>query len=79
MDVMQAAAEREAQGHKMIHMEVGQPGTAAPRAALAAAARALEHETLGYTFALGMPALRERIAQHYAARMGSRWMPSAWW
>jgi len=70
MDVMQAAAEREAQGHKIIHMEVGQPGTPAPRAALAAAARALERETLGYTVALGMPALRERIAEHYAARHG---------
>ncbi|MFZ1105559.1 MAG: pyridoxal phosphate-dependent aminotransferase, partial [Hyphomicrobiaceae bacterium] len=35
MDVMQAAAEREALGHAVIHMEVGQPGTPAPRAALA--------------------------------------------
>ena len=34
MDVMEAAAAREAQGHKVIHMEVGQPGTPAPRAAL---------------------------------------------
>ena len=62
MDVMQAAAEREAQGHDVIHMEVGQPGTPAPRTALAAASRALERETLGYTLALGLPALRERIA-----------------
>ena len=30
MDVMEAAAAREAQGHKVIHMEVGQPGTPAP-------------------------------------------------
>ena len=36
MDVMEAAAAREAQGHKVIHMEVGQPGTPAPRAALEA-------------------------------------------
>lgn len=70
MDVMQAAAEREALGHKVIHMEVGQPGTPAPRAALAAASRALEHETLGYTVALGLPALRQRIARHYADRYG---------
>lgn len=70
MDVMQAAAEREALGHKVIHMEVGQPGTPAPRTALAAASRALEHETLGYTMALGLPALRERIARHYADRYG---------
>jgi aspartate/methionine/tyrosine aminotransferase len=70
MDVMQAAAEREAQGAGVIHMEVGQPGTPAPRAALARAAQALERETLGYTVALGLPALRERIARHYAERHG---------
>ena len=68
MDVMQAAAEREALGHKIIHMEVGQPGTPAPRTALDAAARALRDQTLGYTLALGLPALRERIARHYAER-----------
>jgi aspartate/methionine/tyrosine aminotransferase len=72
MDVMQAAAEREAQGHGVIHMEVGQPGTPAPRAALARVAQALERETLGYTVALGLPALRERIARHYAERHGVR-------
>jgi aspartate/methionine/tyrosine aminotransferase len=70
MDVMQAAAEREAEGHGVIHMEVGQPGTPAPRAALDRVARALARETLGYTVALGLPALRERIARHYAERHG---------
>src|SRR5262245_57459796 len=57
MDVMQAAADREARGQGVIHMEVGQPGTPAPRAALQAVQRALGSETLGYTMALGMPAL----------------------
>ena len=70
MDVMQAAAAREAQGHKVIHMEVGQPGTPAPRAALEAVKRALDRETLGYTMALGLPALRARIARHYRQRYG---------
>jgi aspartate/methionine/tyrosine aminotransferase len=70
MDVMQAAAEREAKGEGVIHMEVGQPGTPAPRAALARVAAALERETLGYTVALGLPALRARIARHYAERYG---------
>ena len=70
MDVMQAAAAREALGHKVIHMEVGQPATPAPRAALAAASQAIERETLGYTLALGLPALRERIARYYADRYG---------
>jgi aspartate/methionine/tyrosine aminotransferase len=70
MDVMEAAARREAKGHKVIHMEVGQPGTPAPRAAREALKRALDRDTLGYTVALGLPALRQRIAQHYRQRHG---------
>jgi aspartate/methionine/tyrosine aminotransferase len=70
MDVMQAAAAREAAGDRIIHMEVGQPGTPAPKAALDAVKRALDRDTLGYTVALGLPALRSRIAQHYRERYG---------
>jgi aspartate/methionine/tyrosine aminotransferase len=70
MDVMQAAAEREALGRKVIHMEVGQPGTPAPHAALERVRQALGNDTLGYTLARGMPALRERIARHYRERYG---------
>jgi aspartate/methionine/tyrosine aminotransferase len=70
MDVMEAAREREAQGGNVIHMEVGQPGTPAPRAALEAVKRAVDRETLGYTVALGLPALRARIAGHYRQRHG---------
>jgi len=40
MDVMAAAAQLEAQGARVIHMEVGQPAAAAPAAARAAAAAA---------------------------------------
>ncbi len=65
MDVMAAAARAEAAGRRVIHMEVGQPGTAAPKAAREAVARALERDTLGYTLALGLQPLRERIARHY--------------
>jgi aspartate/methionine/tyrosine aminotransferase len=70
MDVMEAAREREAQGHEVIHMEVGQPGTPAPRTAIEAVKRAVDRETLGYTVALGLPALRARIAGHYRQRYG---------
>ncbi|MEM7544403.1 MAG: aminotransferase class I/II-fold pyridoxal phosphate-dependent enzyme [Pseudomonadota bacterium] len=65
MDVMEAARRREAAGHNVIHMEVGQPATGAPRAAREAAAAAILDDPLGYTVALGIPALRERIAQLY--------------
>jgi aspartate/methionine/tyrosine aminotransferase len=70
MDVMEAAAAKEARGGRVIHMEVGQPGTPAPATALAAVKRALDRETLGYTVALGLPALRERICRHYRQRYG---------
>jgi aspartate/methionine/tyrosine aminotransferase len=65
MDVMAAAAEKEAAGDTVIHLEVGQPSTPAPKAALAAAHAALDADRIGYVAALGLPALRERIAQHY--------------
>ena len=70
MDVMRAAAELEAQGRSIIHMEVGQPGTPAPAAARVAAHDALDRETLGYTAALGTDALRARIAASYRERYG---------
>ena len=65
MDVMEAARALEAEGRHVIHMEVGQPGTPAPRGALDALARAMGEEPLGYTVALGLPALRARIARLY--------------
>jgi len=61
MDVMAAAAAREAAGHRVIHMEVGQPATPAPKLARAAVIAALETQALGYTMALGNAALRARL------------------
>jgi len=68
MDVMAAAAAREARGERVVHMEVGQPAASAPQTARAAAQAALEHGRIGYTEALGLPSLRARIAQHYRER-----------
>lgn len=65
MDVMEAARAAEAEGRHIIHMEVGQPSTAAPSAARAALGEAMERDALGYTVALGIPELRARIAQLY--------------
>src|SRR5688572_33029994 len=42
MDVMRAALAAENAGRSIIHMEVGQPGTPAPKVARTAAMRALE-------------------------------------
>ncbi|GAA6175564.1 pyridoxal phosphate-dependent aminotransferase [Sulfitobacter pacificus] len=65
MDVMQAAAKAEAEGQHIIHMEVGQPGTGAPKGAVEALKNAMDDGALGYTVALGLPALRARIARMY--------------
>ena len=65
MDVMAAAAQREAQGAHIIHMEVGQPAAPAPQTAIKAAQAALAHGRIGYTETLGIPSLRARIARHY--------------
>ncbi|MCW2237539.1 aspartate/methionine/tyrosine aminotransferase [Azospirillum canadense] len=68
MEVMRAAAEREAAGLEVLHMEVGQPSTGAPKGVLEAAHRGLDTDVLGYTGALGIPALRAAIARWYQDR-----------
>jgi aspartate/methionine/tyrosine aminotransferase len=66
MDVMAAAARLEAQGRRIVHMEVGQPAVGAPSPAIAAVRAALSSGPHGYTEALGIPSLRQRIACVYA-------------
>lgn len=70
MDVMRAAEERERAGGEVLHLEVGQPGTPAPRGVIGAARRALDGDRLGYTSALGLWPLRQRIAAHYHEEYG---------
>ena len=70
MDVLSAAAAKERRGDTVIHMEVGQPSAPAPRAAREAAKAALDLGRIGYTEALGISALRERIARHYRDTYG---------
>ncbi len=70
MDVLAEAARLEAQGRKIIHMEVGQPSAPAPKAALDMARKALDHGRLGYTEALGIRPLREALAAHYRKTYG---------
>ncbi|MDW3206750.1 MAG: aminotransferase class I/II-fold pyridoxal phosphate-dependent enzyme [Alphaproteobacteria bacterium] len=70
MEVMRAAVERERSGDAVYHLEVGQPGTSAPRGVIEAAHRALDTDRIGYTVALGIPELREAIAGHYQSEYG---------
>jgi aspartate/methionine/tyrosine aminotransferase len=65
MDMLRSANEIESQGGDVVHMEVGQPSGPPPVRVAEAARAALDKGIIGYTEALGMPALRSRIAQHY--------------
>lgn len=70
MEIGRRAAALEAAGRRVVHMEIGQPDFAAPPPVVEAAVAALRSEPLGYTAALGLPALREAIAGFYADRHG---------
>lgn len=65
MEVLRAANERQAAGGDVLHLEIGQPSTPAPRGVLEAARRALDTDRIGYTDALGLPELRAAIAGWY--------------
>ena len=65
MDVMESARKAEANGKHVIHMEVGQPGTPAPKLAKQFISDEIANNDLGYTVTLGLPELRNRISKLY--------------
>lgn len=65
MDVLADANQLEAQGQRVIHMEVGQPTAPTPSAVLEAARTGLSGRPIVYTEAMGTDQLRGRIAAHY--------------
>ena len=67
MDVLARAHALEAAGRRVIHMEIGEPDFTAAPAVVDAAVRALRDGRSAYTATLGLPALREAIAAHYAS------------
>ena len=66
MDVMRLASEKQAAGEDVIHLEVGQPASSAPKAVMEKLVETMaERATHGYGLPLGQPALRARLSQHY--------------
>lgn len=73
MDVMRLAAELEADGSDIVHLEVGQPCSPAPQKVIDALASSMgQLKTHGYSVALGIPELRLRIADHYQQWYGEK-------
>jgi len=71
MDVLSRAQALERAGRHVVHMEIGEPDFTAPEPVVEAGVRALREGRTAYTATLGLPALREAIAQHYASRFGA--------
>jgi aspartate/methionine/tyrosine aminotransferase len=76
MEVLAAANARAARGEAVHHLELGEPGGELPEPVRAAIVDALAHERLGYTEALGMPALRRAVAELYAEWYGAEIDPA---
>ncbi|MCB1683587.1 MAG: aminotransferase class I/II-fold pyridoxal phosphate-dependent enzyme [Pseudomonadales bacterium] len=70
MELMERAKALEADGHTLVHFEVGEPDFPTAPSILAAGHRALDEGHTKYTQALGIPALRRRIAAYYEAEIG---------
>lgn len=70
MRLLEIAQAREAAGHDVIHLEVGEPDFPTPEPVVAAGRAALSAGHTRYTPAAGLPALRESIAGHYAEHFG---------
>ncbi len=67
MDILARARAMEAQGHSIIHMEIGEPDFPTAPGIIEAGIAALRAGHTHYTPALGLPALRAAIAASYPA------------
>ena len=70
MELMKRAAQLEAQGHRVVHFEVGEPDFNTAEPIVEAGRKALLDGHTKYTHALGTEALREALAQDYRQRLG---------
>ncbi len=68
VEILTRAKELEQQGKSVIHMEVGEPDFTVPEQINQAAIDAIKKGETRYGSALGLPPLREAIAQHYKQR-----------
>src|SRR5688500_18203247 len=72
MDVLSRAHALEAAGRHVVHMEIGEPDFTAPEPVVEAGVKAIRDGRTAYTATLGIPALREAIAAHYAKKFAKK-------
>lgn len=70
MAILQQAQALSAQGVDVIHLEIGEPDFDTPKPIIDAGIAALSAGKTHYTPALGLPELRQKIADFYQSRYG---------
>ena len=70
MAILQQAQALAAQGVDVIHLEIGEPDFTTPAPIVEAGIEALKQGKTHYTPALGLPELRQKIADFYRTRYG---------
>jgi len=70
VELLTRARQLQGEGRDIIHMEVGEPDFPTPAPIANAAVDAIKHGKTLYTEALGLPELREAIANFYRSRYG---------
>ncbi len=65
MDILARAKALQQQGRDIIHLEVGEPDFTTAQPIIDAAHQALHDQRTHYTAAMGLPELRQAIAQYY--------------
>ena len=76
MELMERAEQLEAEGHRVVHFEVGEPDFATAAPIVEAGREALAAGRTKYTHALGIAGLREAIAGDYRERLGVEISPN---
>ncbi len=77
MEVLERAKEIESSGGSVMHFEVGMPDFPTPAAICEAAVRAIGEGDTRYTHSLGIPELREAIAEDYENTYGVKISPGS--
>jgi len=72
MDILARAKQLEADGHDVIHLEVGEPDFATPQVVREAAKKAIDEGRTHYTPAMGLPLLRDKISNYYKQRLSAK-------
>ena len=75
VEVAERAQKLEEQGVDVVHLGYGEPDFAPPAVVQQALDRALADGKMRYTHSLGIPPLREAIADHYRATYGVKISP----